>query len=183
MRMKASVPCSRGGCSTMSWSNGTPAGEATARASSGVTAAGLSRRSTTTISLPMPFILANAWLASALMMVSDSCPLYMANGGGLASVVNLCRSLSGPGESHDASVMGRTPRRHVRVRAFADLTRICQPRHDACYGHGEHFNEFAPLFPPCPDRAGHDERDRHRERAGAIAAAGGCSDDDRSGHA
>ena len=41
--------------------------EATARASSAVTAAGLSRRSTTTISLPIPFILANAWLASALI--------------------------------------------------------------------------------------------------------------------
>ena len=37
-----------------------PAGEATARASSAVTLAGLSRRSTTTISLPIPFILANA---------------------------------------------------------------------------------------------------------------------------
>src|SRR6266536_3270271 len=85
MRMKASVPCSRGGCSTISWSYGTPAGEATARASSAVTAAGLSRRSTTTISLPMPFILANAWLASALMEIPNLCLPYMANGGGLTS--------------------------------------------------------------------------------------------------
>ena len=61
------------------------AGEATARASSGVTAAGLSRRSTTIISLPMPFILANAWLASALMKNPDLCLPYMASDAGLAS--------------------------------------------------------------------------------------------------
>src|SRR5438552_10482220 len=89
MRMKASVPCSRGGCNTINWSYGTPAGEATARASSAVTPALESRKSTTTISLPMPFILANAWLASALMEFPKFCLPYMANVGALASEVNL----------------------------------------------------------------------------------------------
>ncbi len=60
MRMKASVPSSRGGCSTISWSKGTPRGEAIVRASSADTTAGLSRKSMTTISLPIPFILAKA---------------------------------------------------------------------------------------------------------------------------
>ena len=43
------------------------------------TAAALSRRSTTTISLPMPFILLKLWFASALMM-----PCYMANAAAMA---------------------------------------------------------------------------------------------------
>ena len=60
-------------------------------ASAAVTAPGVSRRSTTTISLPMPFILANAWLASALMEFPKLCLPYMANDGGLASMVILCR--------------------------------------------------------------------------------------------
>src|SRR5882757_9142754 len=104
MRMKASVPDRRGGCSTINWSKGTPAGEATARASAAVTAAGLSRRSTTTISLPMPFILANAWLASALMELPELCLSYMANDGGLTSLQG--------GMTH--LVMGR--KRNLRVR-------------------------------------------------------------------
>src|SRR5256885_4832890 len=41
--------------------------------------------STTTISLPMPFILANAWLSSALMKSSEFRPTYMAINAGLAS--------------------------------------------------------------------------------------------------
>src|SRR5450756_1777437 len=39
----------------------------------------------------MPFILAKGWLASAPMEIPELCLPYMANGGGLASVVNLCR--------------------------------------------------------------------------------------------
>src|SRR3954451_18070565 len=84
--MKASVPESRGGCNTINWSYGTPGGEQTARASSAVTTAFESRRSTTTISLPMPFILANAWLASALMKFPKFCLSYMANDGRLPSL-------------------------------------------------------------------------------------------------
>jgi hypothetical protein len=65
-----------------------PLGEATARASSGVTAPGLSRRSTTTISLPMPFILANVWLASVLMDIPTGLSRYMASNRGLASAAD-----------------------------------------------------------------------------------------------
>ena len=45
----------------------------------------------------MPFILANAWLASALMEFPDLCLSYMANDGGLASAANLCRPFAGAG--------------------------------------------------------------------------------------
>ena len=54
------------------------ADDAIARASSGLTVAPESRKSRTTISLPMPFILAKEWLASVLMI-----PAYMANADGL----------------------------------------------------------------------------------------------------
>src|ERR1700730_910671 len=129
MRMKASVPFRRGGWRTISWSKCTPAGEAIARASSAVTTAGLSRISTTMISLPMPFILANAWLASALMEFPDVCLPYMANDGGLASVVNLCRLASLAEKAHDASVMGRKRALHVSMTTVRHALSQREPGH------------------------------------------------------
>ena len=46
------------------------AGDAIARASAALIGCGVARMSTTTISLPMPFILTKLWLASALMLPS-----------------------------------------------------------------------------------------------------------------
>ena len=55
---------------------GDPFGEEAARASSTAIAAGLVRMSTTTISLPRPFIFTNAWPASALIGRTFSPTLY-----------------------------------------------------------------------------------------------------------
>src|SRR3954451_10561767 len=103
----------------MSWSKATPAGEATARASSDVTAAAESRRSTTTISLPMPFILANVWLARALMEVPIVLVLY-----GQERRIGQCgESVSRPLPHRGAepsSGAGRTPALHV------NMARLCQ---------------------------------------------------------
>src|SRR5947207_2048254 len=119
MRMKASVPCSRGGCNTINWSYGTPAGEATARASSAVTPALESRKSTTTISLPMPFILANAWLASALMEFFPTVPVLY----GERRRIGQCgESVSGPlleAEGYYVSAMGRKQSQRVRRTAYS----------------------------------------------------------------
>jgi len=59
----------------------------------------------------MPFILANAWLASALMKIPEFRLPYMAILAGLAS------GLLGSAEEacHDASVMGRIWRSRVRT--------------------------------------------------------------------
>src|SRR5258705_13905566 len=78
--------------------------------------ADLSRISTTTISLPMPFILANAWLASALMEFPDCAPLIwpMMPDKPLRQIwVGYLRRR---GKAHDTSALGRKPtdreRRH-----------------------------------------------------------------------
>src|SRR3954465_15492931 len=66
--MSESVPAVRGGESALGWSYGAPFGCAAARASSALMAAGVARMSTTTISLPRPFIFTKGRLASALMV-------------------------------------------------------------------------------------------------------------------
>src|SRR3954465_13028640 len=66
--MSESVPAVRGGESALGWSYGAPFGCAAARASSALMASGVLRMSTTTISLPRPFILTKGRLASALMI-------------------------------------------------------------------------------------------------------------------
>src|SRR5215469_17858392 len=60
----------------MSWSYATPPGRAAARASAAVTTVGAARRSTTTISLPRPFIFTKGWSASPLIIASHERPLY-----------------------------------------------------------------------------------------------------------
>src|SRR5580704_15035043 len=70
---------------------------ATARASAPVTGPAASRRSTTTISLPIPFILAKAWLASALMKSPKFCPCYMANNDPMATPAGQMTDLLGDG--------------------------------------------------------------------------------------
>jgi len=83
----------------------------------------------------MPFILLKAWLASALMKISDFSALYMADGGHLASLpvsrFPIRNSRKGPREagdcdsqlhdpsSNDRSVIGRNHRLHVKQRYFA----------------------------------------------------------------
>src|ERR1700733_4918851 len=170
MRMKASVPSRRGGCSTINWSYGTPAGEATARASSAETVAGLSRRSTTTISLPMPFILANAWLASALIKFPISACLiwpvradWPACAAGRMTYLSWDESRTGVLEMAGFSRQGRDKPRETLGRHWG--WRI--------------LDEFDPLFPPCIVCAGPGGRDgaepdfvRSRPGTGAVAARG-----------
>ena len=62
-----------------------------ATARRGVTRSARPRMSATMISLPMPFILAKAWLASALMKFPNFCLSYMANR--LASIAELSQGM------------------------------------------------------------------------------------------
>jgi hypothetical protein len=66
----------------------------------------------------MPFILANAWLASALIKNPEFRLPYMAILAGLASdLPPMAKTL--PRRRHDASVMGRIRRPRVRTAQFA----------------------------------------------------------------
>src|SRR6266403_326898 len=77
--------------------------------------ADLSRISTTTISLPIPFILANAWLASALMEFPDCAPLIWPMMPDWP-VRQICVGyLRWTEKAHDISGMGRKPTLRVSL--------------------------------------------------------------------
>ena len=74
------------------------------RSTRNVIVTGSSRRSSTTISLPMPFILLKLRLARVLM--SPSCRAYMANDAALTSAAKLWRSESTIGQRSSRPAQG-----------------------------------------------------------------------------
>src|SRR6476661_3917791 len=136
--------------------------------------ADLSRISTTTISLPMPFILANAWLASALMEFPDCAPLIWRMIRGWP-VRQICVGYHrGRRKAHDASVMGRKPILRVNLLCSPAASGKTLLTATAEKYHGDPSYESMPLFSSCYGRAGPGSRDFAGtwQCTGANAASG-----------